>query len=94
VAMSVLGRLGGAHGPDRSVGAIAAAAAKLLPAYCDAGRGPAPAEKRRLQFVRVEHVHVNEGEQAVIGMSGARQTRHIPPLAIRRREPLEYQFES
>jgi hypothetical protein len=66
-AMAVLGRLGGGHGPDRNVAAKASAAARLLRAY--AGQVEA---LRRLrtggsQFVRVEHVHVNEGGQAIIG---------------------------
>jgi hypothetical protein len=66
-AMAVLGKLGAANGPTRNVVATASAAARLLRAYA------AQVEARRRlrnggsQIVRVEHVHVNEGGQAVIG---------------------------
>ena len=63
-AMAVLSRLGGGHGPGRSVAAMASAAARLLRAYAtqiEALRSGGS------QLVRVEHVHVNEGGQAVIG---------------------------
>jgi hypothetical protein len=49
------------------VTALASAAGRLLQAYCT------QVETLRLfrhggsQFVRVEHVHINEGAQAVIG---------------------------
>jgi hypothetical protein len=65
--MSVLARLGGGHGTERRVVALASAAARLLRAYS------AQVEVfRRLrhgghQHVRVEHVHVNDGGQAIIG---------------------------
>jgi len=67
-AMAVLGRLGGGYGTDRNVAAKASAASRLLRAYA----AQLEALRRRLrtggsQFVRVEHVHVNEGGQAVIG---------------------------
>jgi hypothetical protein len=65
--MSVLARLGGGHGTERWVVALASAAARLLRAYS------AQVEVfRRLrhgghQHVRVEHVHINDGGQAIIG---------------------------
>jgi hypothetical protein len=65
--MSVLARLGGGHGTERRVVALASAAARLLRAYS------AQVEVfRRLrhggqQHVRVEHVHINDGGQAMIG---------------------------
>ena len=65
-AMAVLSRSGG-HGTDRTIAAMASAAARLLRAYA------AQVETRRRlrhggsQVVRVEHVHVNEGGQALIG---------------------------
>ena len=70
-AMSVLARLGGGHGSERRVIALGSAAARLLRAYS------AQVEVfRRLrhggqQLVRVEHVHINEGGQAIIGNVGA-----------------------
>jgi hypothetical protein len=65
--MSVLARLGGGHGTERRVAALGSAAARLLRAYS------AQVEVfRRLrhggqQHVRVEHVHINDGGQAIIG---------------------------
>jgi hypothetical protein len=66
-AIAVLERFGGGGGTDRRVIALASAAAKLLRAFS------AQVETlRRLrhggdQYVRVEHVHVNDGGQAVVG---------------------------
>jgi hypothetical protein len=65
--MSVLARLGGGYGTERRVAALGSAAARLLRAYS------AQVEVfRRLrngghQHVRVEHVHINDGGQAIIG---------------------------
>ena len=66
-ALAVLGRLGGAHGPDRNVAAKACAAARLLRAYAAQVEALRRLRNGGSQFVRVEHVHVNEGGQAVIG---------------------------
>jgi hypothetical protein len=66
-AMAVLGRLGGTHGPDRNVAAMASAAARLLRAYATQVEALRRLRNGGSQFVRVEHVHVNEGGQAVIG---------------------------
>ena len=65
--MAVLARLGNAHGGDRHVAMMASAASKLVRA-----RAAQVEVWRRLrnggsQYVRVEHVHVNEGGQAIIG---------------------------
>jgi hypothetical protein len=69
-AMAVLGRIGGGHGTDRSLTAIAAAAARLLRAYATQVETLRRLSNGGSQFVRVEHVHVNEGGQAVIGNVG------------------------
>jgi hypothetical protein len=66
-AVTVLTRLGGGGGTERRVVALASAAARLMRAF--AGHVET---LRRLrhggdQYVRVEHVHINEGGQAVIG---------------------------
>jgi hypothetical protein len=66
-AMAVLGTLGGAHGPTRSITARASAAARLLRAYVLQVEALRRLRNGGSQFVRVEHVHVNEGGQAVIG---------------------------
>ena len=69
-SMSVLARLRGGHGSERRVIALGSTAARLLRAYS------AQVEVfRRLrlggqQLVRVEHVHINEGGQAIIGNVG------------------------
>jgi hypothetical protein len=66
-AMSVLARFRGGGGTEQRVVALATAAARLLRAY-----SVQVETLRRLrhggdQYVRVEHVHVNDGGQAVIG---------------------------
>ncbi len=65
--MAVLSRLGGGHGSDRSVAAMASAAARLLRAYATQVEALRRLRNGGSQTVRVEHVHVNEGGQAVIG---------------------------
>src|SRR6188472_4378323 len=71
-AMAVLGRLGGGHGPDRSVATTASAACRLLRSYATQVEPLRRLRNGGSQFVRVEHVHVNEGGQAVIGNVKAR----------------------
>ncbi len=66
-ALAVLNRLGGGSGTERRVVAFATAAARLLRAF-----SLQVETLRRLrhggdQHVRVEHVHINEGGQAIIG---------------------------
>jgi hypothetical protein len=65
--MAVLSRLGGAPGGDRSVAAMASAAARLLRAYATQVEALRRLRNGGSQIVRVEHVHVNEGGQALIG---------------------------
>ena len=65
--MAVLSRLGGAAGGDRSVVAMASAAARLLRAYATQVEALRRLRNGGSQTVRIEHVHVNEGGQAVIG---------------------------
>ena len=66
-AMSVLARFRGGGGSEHRVVALATAAARLLRAY-----SVQVETLRRLrhggdQYVRVEHVHVNDGGQAIVG---------------------------
>ena len=66
-AVSVLARFSDGGGTERRVVALASAATRLLRAY-----SVQVETFRRLrhggdQYVRVEHVHVNDGAQAVIG---------------------------
>ena len=65
-AMAVLNRLGGASG-DRTVAAMASAAARLLRAYAAQVEALRRLRNGGCQTVRVEHVYVNEGGQAIIG---------------------------
>ncbi len=65
-AMAVLNRLGGAAG-DRTVAAMASAAARLLRAYATQVEALRRLRNGGSQTVRVEHVYVNEGRQAIIG---------------------------
>ena len=65
-AMAVLNRLGGAAG-DRTVAAMASAAARLLRAYATQVEALRRLRHGGSQTLRVEHVHVNEGGQALIG---------------------------
>jgi hypothetical protein len=68
VAMVMMARIGGGHGTDRRLPGLASASAKLLCAYCTQVE-----TYRRLrgggdQNIRVEHVHVHEGGQAIVGV--------------------------
>ena len=65
--MAVLSRLGGGHGGERSVAAMASAAARLLRAYATQVEALRRLRHGGSQTMRVEHVHVNEGGQALIG---------------------------
>ena len=65
-AMAVLSRLGGAAG-DRTVAAMASAAARLLRPYATQVEALRRLRNGGSQTLRVEHVHVNEGGQALIG---------------------------
>jgi hypothetical protein len=81
-AMAVLKRIGGGHGSDRGVAAMASAASRLLRAYATQVETLRRLRNGGSQFVRVEHVHINEGGQAVIGNVGAEITsgsRHRGP---------------
>ena len=66
-AMAVLATLAGAHGPDRNVAIKAGAASRLLRAYATQVETLRRLRNGGSQVVRVEHVHVNEGGQALIG---------------------------
>jgi hypothetical protein len=64
-AMNVLGRVGSAHGGARNVALYSTAAAKLLRAYAIQIEALRRLRHGGSQHVRVEHVHVNHGGQAV-----------------------------
>jgi hypothetical protein len=67
VAMAILGKLDSGFGTERRIATFAAAAARLMKTFALQVE-----VRRRLrngghQFVHVEHVHVNDGGQAVVG---------------------------
>jgi hypothetical protein len=66
-AMAVLERFGGGHGTDRNVVLMATTAARLLRAYATQVETLRRLRNGGYQLVRVEHVQVNDGGQAVIG---------------------------
>jgi hypothetical protein len=66
-AMAVLARLGGAVGHERRVASLATAAAKLMRAYTAQVEALRRLRNGGDQHIRVEHVHVHEGGQAVVG---------------------------
>jgi hypothetical protein len=66
-AMAVTSRIAGGHGGDRHVAMMASAAAKLMRAFAMQVETLRRLRNGGSQFVRVEHVHVNDGGQAVIG---------------------------
>ena len=65
--MSVLGTFAGAHGYGRDVPLKASAAARLMRTYAAQVETWRRLRNGGSQLVRVEHVHVNEGDQALIG---------------------------
>ena len=71
-AMVVLARLGGGGGSERRVAALGSAAARLLKAYAMQVEVLRRLRSGGGQYVRVEHVHIHEGGQAVIGNVRAR----------------------
>lgn len=67
VTMAVLSRAGGAHGGDRHVALMAAAGARLLRAFATQVETMRRMHNGGSQFIRVEHVHLEPGAQAIIG---------------------------
>jgi len=66
-AMAVLAKLDVAFATERRIAAFGSAAARLLKAYVMQVEVLRRLRNGGQQFVRVEHVHVNHGGQAVIG---------------------------
>ncbi|MGC1863857.1 MAG: hypothetical protein WA733_22740 [Methylocystis sp.] len=71
-AMGLLARLGGGGGSDRRVAALGSAAGRLLKAFATQVELLRRLRHGTGQYVRVEHVHIHEGGQAVIGNVRAR----------------------
>ena len=66
-AMAVLGKLDVAFASEQRVAAFGTAAARLMRAYAAQIEVLRRLRNGGQQYVRVEHVHVNDGGQAVIG---------------------------
>jgi hypothetical protein len=67
VVMVIMGRIGGGHGGDRRLPGLASAAAKLLRAHCTQADTYRRQRGGGDQNIRVEHVHVHEAGQAIVG---------------------------
>ena len=65
--MAVLAKLDVAFATERHIAAFGSAAARLMRAYAIQVEVLRRMRTGGQQFVRVEHVHVNDGGQAVIG---------------------------
>jgi hypothetical protein len=66
-AMAVLARVGNGCGGERRVAALGSAAARLPKAYAIQVECLRRRRHGGHQFVRVEHVHINDGGQAIVG---------------------------
>jgi hypothetical protein len=67
VAMVMMARIGGGHGGDRRLPALASAAAKLMRAHCMQLETYRRLRGGGEQKIIVKHVTVNEGGQAIVG---------------------------
>ena len=65
--MAILGKLDSGFGSELRIAAFASAAARLMKAFAMQVEVLRRLRNGGHQYVRVEHVHVNEGGQAVIG---------------------------
>lgn len=65
--MAVLSRVGGGHGGDRHVAAMAAAASKLLRSYALQLETLRRWRNGASQYMRIEHIHIESEAQAMIG---------------------------
>ncbi len=65
--MAVLARLGGAVGHEKRIACLATAAARLMRAYTAQVEALRRLRNGGDQHIRVEHVHVYQGGQAVVG---------------------------
>jgi len=72
VAMAVMSRIGGAGGGPQRLPGLASATAKLLRAYCTQVETYRRLRGGGEQNIRVEHVHVHEGGQAIVGAVSSR----------------------
>lgn len=76
VAMAVMGRIGGASGGPHRLPGLASATAKLIRAFATTAETLRRQRSGGDQHIRVEHVHVHDGGQAIVGAVGPRLLRH------------------
>ncbi len=81
--MAVLARFVGGGGTERRVAALSSAAARLLKAYATQVEVHRRLRHGGNQYVRVEHVHVNDGGQTVIGNVQTREHKREPAGSYR-----------
>jgi len=67
LGVAILGKLDGGFGEERRIAMFVSAASRLLRAYVMQVEVLRRLRNGGQQFVRVEHVHVNDGGRAVIG---------------------------
>ena len=65
--MAILGKLDAGFGSERRIATLASAAARLMRAFAMHVEVLRRVRQGGHQYVRVEHVHVNDGGQAIIG---------------------------
>jgi hypothetical protein len=65
--MAILAKLDSGFGTERRIAAFGSAAARLLKAYAMQVEVLRRLRNGGQQFVRVEHVHINDGGNAIIG---------------------------
>jgi hypothetical protein len=82
-AMAVLSRIGSAHSGYRLITAYSTAATKLLRAYAIQLESLRRIRGGGMQHVRVEHIHINDQGQAIIGCVA------IPSQQERPDQPME-----
>ena len=90
-AMSVLARFRGGGGSEHRVVALATAAARPMRAYSVQVEALRRLRHGGDQYVRVEHVHVNDGGQAVIGnvkTAGSGDAAQGPALTPHANDPV------
>ena len=71
-AMAVMSRIGGAGGGAQRLPGLASASAKLLKAFCTQVETYRRLRVGGEQNIRVEHVHVHKGGQAIVGVINTR----------------------
>jgi hypothetical protein len=82
-SMAVLAKLDAAFGTERRIPALASAAARLMKTFAVQVEVFRRLRNGGQQFVRVEHVHVNQGGQAVIG-NVQQQDTQVEVVEVRR----------